>query len=251
MALEPAQLILLGILWFAFFVGTTLGFGTTIITVTLSAQMMTIEQILPIIAPLNLALSIYLAVRHRATILWSRLLTRILPAVGAGVPLGLLLFRLRGAHWLHLAFGLFVTLIAGLQLRDHASSTNGEGPPLGTLPSLGMLGLGGVVHGLFNTGGPLIVYVLGREIEDKSEFRSTIAALFSVLTSVLVIEYIRIELLTLQTARLSALALLPALVGLWLGEIAHKKLDAKAFKRALWMLLFVGGVVLSARAALR
>jgi uncharacterized membrane protein YfcA len=249
-SLETAQIILLGILFVAFFVGTVLGFGTTIITMTFAAQMMTIEEILPVIAPLNVTLSFYLAIRHRHAILWSRLLKRILPAVGLGVPVGLVLFNLRNAQWLQLGFGLFVTAIASLQLRVSFTSPSGEGEPLGKVPSLGLLGLGGMMHGLFNTGGPLIVYVLGREIDDKSEFRSTIAAMFTVLTTVLVIDYIAVGLVTRETVKLSALALVPVIGGLYLGEIAHRRLDAKTFKRALWVLLFVGGAALATRAAM-
>lgn len=248
--METAHLILFGIMFGAFFVGTVLGFGTTIITVTFAAQLMPIEQILPIIAPLNVSLSIYLAVRHRKAIRWPHLLKRILPAVGLGVPVGLLLFNLRNAQWLRLGFGVFVTAIAAAQLRNALTSPSGEGSPLSPGPALGMLSLGGLVHGLFNTGGPLIVYVLGRELDDKSEFRSTIAALFVVLTTALVIDYVAIGLVTLETAKITAIAILPVLGGLWLGEIAHNRLDTRTFKRALWVLLFVGGIILTVRAAL-
>lgn len=250
MALETAQLILFGILFGAFFVGTVLGFGTTVLTVTFAAQVMPLEEILPIIAPLNVSLSLYLAIRHRKTILWSHLLTRILPAVGLGVPVGLLLFNLRNAQWLRLGFGVFVTVIAATQLRIALTSASGEGRPLRPGPALGMLGLGGLVHGLYNTGGPLIVYVLGRELEDKSEFRSTIAALFAVLTAALVIDYVAIGLMTVETAKLSGVAVIPVLAGLWLGEIAHARIDTKTFKRALWVLLFAGGLILTVRAAI-
>lgn len=242
--------MLLGILFAAFFVGTVLGFGTTIITVTFAAQFMTIEEILAVISPLNVSLSLYLAIRHRRAILWSRLLKRILPAVGIGVPIGLLLFNLRNATWLRLVFGIFVFVIAGVQLRNALTSETGDGQPLTRAPALGFLALGGVVHGLFNTGGPLIVYVLGREIDDKSEFRSTIAALFTVLTTVLVIDYIVIGLVTKSSLQQTGIALVPVMAGLWLGEIAHRKIRAKTFKRALWGVLFAGGIILTARAAM-
>lgn len=247
MSLETAQLILLTILFFAFFVGTVLGFGTTILTVTFSAQLLTLEEILPVIAPLNVALSLYLAIRHRQSIQWPLLLKRLLPAVGLGVPVGLALFNLRDAQWLRLGFGLFVVAIASLQLFSPAAKSQ---RPMGKRASLGMLGLGGVMHGLFNTGGPLIVYVLGREIDDKGEFRSTLAALFSVLTLVLIVDYVAVGLVTASTAKLTGIAVVPVLAGLLLGEIAHRKLDAVMFKRAVWGLLLLGGLILTVRTAL-
>ncbi len=248
MALETAHLILFGVLFGAFFVEAMLGFGATVIAVTLGAQFMPLERILPVIAPLNLVLSTYLAVRHRRHIRWPMLHKRILPAVGLGVPVGLLLFNLRNAQWLLIAFGAIVMVISGLQLRLALRSSATEQAPLGKAFGLVMLGLGGVVHGLFNTGGPIIVYVLGRELDDKGQFRSTLAALFAVLTVALLVDYAAVGLLTLATAKVSLMATASVLAGLFFGEIAHARVDTKTFKRAVWGLLFVGGAILTARA---
>ena len=55
------------------------------------------------------------------------------------------------------------------------------GKPLAKWLQWSMLGLGGFVHGLFGTGGPMIVYVVRRRLADKRAFRSTLAVLWLVL----------------------------------------------------------------------
>ena len=49
---------------------------------------------------------------------------------------------------------------------------------------------------------------------------------------------------------MTALAIVPWLAGLWLGELARRRFEQRAFKCAVWLLLLVDGVLLSLRAAL-
>ena len=111
-----------------------------------------------------------------------------------------------------------------------------------------LLGAGGFVHGLFQTGGPLIVYVTGRELEDKSEFRSTVSMLFMPLSIALLINYWWNGLYQQKVVRLMLWAIVPVLLGLVIGEWVHHKVDNRRFKRAVWWLLAGGGSVLSLRA---
>lgn len=249
MPLEPAQLGFFAILFVAYFVGTALGFGTSVITVTFGVMLLPLDVVLPIVCPLNVALSTYIAGRHRRHILWRPLLTRLVPLVGAGVPIGLWLFNLREVRWLKLGFGVFVIALALMQLRvvfARLQTTRPLGKPWGALMLFG----GGIVHGLFSTGGPNIVYVLAREIEDKGAFRSTISAMFVPMSTALLIDYAMLGLFTREVMVAIAWALVPVGGGLWLGEWAHTRFDNLTFKRALWILLLVGGVVVCLRAFL-
>lgn len=243
-----AQLVFLVVVLGAYFVGTALGFGSSIICVTFGAQLMPLDILLPIIAPLNIALSCYLAARHRHATQWSYLGRRVVPLVALGVPIGMLLFGLREHGWLKLAFGLFVTVLAALQLR---LAIRGGAVMSRVHPWLRPLFLvgGGVVHGLFTTGGPLIVYVMGRELEDKGAFRSSIATMFVPMTTAIIVYYALTGLFELHTLKMIGLAAIPYFAGMWLGEQAHHRIDNQRFKKAVWALLMLGGIMLSLRAA--
>ncbi|MEQ9319702.1 MAG: sulfite exporter TauE/SafE family protein [Polyangiaceae bacterium] len=244
-----AQLVFLAVVLGAYFVGTALGFGTSIMCVTFGAQLMPLEVLLPIIAPLNVTLSLYLAVRHRHATEWRYLLRRVVPLVALGIPLGMLLFNLREQGWLRLVFGLFVVVLATLQLRLALRDDPKVDPVHPWLRPAFLFG-GGVVHGLFTTGGPLIVYVMGRELEDKGAFRSSIASMFVPMTTALIVDYALLGLFNRHTAEMIGLATIPFLIGIALGELAHHHIDNERFKRAVWALLAVGGVILSVRAGL-
>jgi uncharacterized membrane protein YfcA len=248
--MEPAQVAILVIVFFAYAVETAIGFGSAVLAVTFGAQLVPLDVLLPFLAPLSLSNSTYLAVRHRRHTRWRELLVRVLPLVAVGVPLGLVLFHLRASGWLRVAFGAFVALIAALQLRL-ARRPGALEQPLGKVAAGGMLALGGLVHGMFNTGGPLIVYVLGREIHDKHAFRSTLATLFVLLTIALLVDYTVAGLLNADTLRFSLLGALPMIAGIAAGEAVHARLEGPRFKTAVWAVLLAGGVILAIRAALQ
>ena len=246
--MEPTHLLLLGIIGGAFLVGSALGFGTSILVVTFGAQLFPLDQLLPVIAPLNISLSSYLAIRYRKETAWRILGRRLIPLVGSGVPLGLLFFNLRDMGALKLVFGLFVVVLASSQL--WMSRPGHERVPLGRKRGGTLLFGGGIVHGLFGTGGPLIVYVVGREIADKGSFRSTLATMWIPMNVALLVDYLFVGLYDRQVVTLSAAAVLPVLAGMWMGERAHARLDPDRFRLAVWLLLLVGGLILSLRAAL-
>ena len=121
------------------------------------------------------------------------------------------LFNLREVRWLKLGFGLFVIVLALLQLRLAFARLQTLRPLATTTGALMLIG-GGIVHGLFSTGGPNIVYVLGREIEDKGAFRSTISAMFVPMTTALLIDYAMLGLFTREVLVAIAWALVPSTV---------------------------------------
>ncbi|RLB58700.1 MAG: hypothetical protein DRI90_16415 [Deltaproteobacteria bacterium] len=250
MLIDPTQLAFLAIVFGAYFVGTVLGFGTTILVVTFGAQLVDLDVLLPIVSPLNIGLGGYIAIRHYRATRWRPLLRRWLPTVAVGVPLGLLLFNLRELTWLKLGFGVLVTILAGLQLRATFGVRRGAAQPIAGSRGAALLFLGGIVHGVYATGGPLVVYVMGREIDDKSAFRSTVSTLFLPLTVALIVDYVLLGLVTTEVVELGLMSLGPVLAGLWLGEWAHRRINDRSFKLGVWLLLLAGGLVLTARSLL-
>ncbi len=77
--MDSAQVAILIIVFLAYGVETALGFGSAVLAVTFGAQLLPLDVLLPILAPLSLANSTYLAVRHRRHTRWRVLLVRVLP----------------------------------------------------------------------------------------------------------------------------------------------------------------------------
>lgn len=203
-----------------------------------------VAELLPVVVTLNLGLSSWVLVRDRGAVDRRLLLRQLLPLMGAGLPLGLLLQRLLAGPGLLVAFGLFVTGLSGLELA-RAWRRPAAAAPLGPGPRRALLLLGGVVHGLFATGGPMAVYVAGRELADKRAFRATLAALWLLLNLALLATWAATGALDRVVAERAALLVLPLLVGLGLGELAHARLPLVGFRLTVQGLLLLAGLRLA------
>ncbi|HEU0035328.1 MAG TPA: TSUP family transporter [Kofleriaceae bacterium] len=228
----------------AFTTEGAIGFGGTVIAASIGAQLIALDELLPAFVPINILLSSWLVASGWRHVAWRLLAVEIAPVVGGGAVVGLALFHLPAKAYLALAFGVFVAGLALLRLLRPAYL------PLPRVWRLAMLAIGGVAHGLFGTGGPMIVYVARRRLDDKRAFRATLAVLWLVLNLALAANFASLGLYHHATLRLAVVLLVMLLPGLWLGERVHHALDAARFERVVWLLLLVAGVALAVRSSL-
>ncbi len=235
----------------AFVVESSLGFGATVVTVALASQFAPIDVVLPIFVPLNVLLSAYLVVRYRRDVDRGMLFRRVLPAMLVGLPVGIFVFRRLDARALRAVFGAFVLVLSALQLAQQFRPSARGKRPLSRWVATGLLFLAGAIHGAFATGGPLAVYVSGREMaDDKARFRATLSALWLVLNIVLVTVYVRagsVRLATLQHSLVLGIALVAGTV---VGEWTHRRVSVRAFTIGVYVVLVGAGLLLVVRAAM-
>lgn len=240
--LDPGLLVILGVIALgAFATEGAIGFGGTVLAASLGAQVVPLELLLPAFVPLNLVLSSYLLGRGLSAVDWRTLLRQVAPAVGVGAAIGLAMFHLPAKHVFAFAFGVFVVGLATLQL------VRPIGKPLARPLQWSLLGLGGVVHGLFGTGGPMIVYVVRPRLQDKRAFRATLAVVWLVLNVALLVNYASDGLYTRTTFHTTGVLALTIVPGLYLGERIHHKLDGARFERVVWLLLLGAGLAVAIR----
>ncbi len=229
----------------AFTIEGAIGFGGTVIAASVGAQLVPLPTLLPGFVVVNLALSGYLLARGRATIAWRLLLVEVAPPVAVGAVAGLVLWHLPAIDLLAVIFGVFVVGLAAFQLIRPASTQ-----PLPAPLRIGLLVLGGLAHGLFGTGGPMIVYVVRRRLPDKAAFRATLAVLWITLNVALIANFISLEAYDRHVGWLGATVALALVPGLAIGERIHRALDPAKFERVVWIVLLVAGLALAIRSAL-
>lgn len=236
---DPRFWTLAAIVLGAFAVEAATGFGATVIAVSLAVHLFPLDELLPVIVPLGLVLSASIAWRERAHTDRRLLLRRILPLMGLGLAIGLAVFEQASNAALQRAFGGFVVAVAALELwRGRAPATRALPPAASGAALLGA----GVVHGLFSTGGPLLVWALGRAPIAKRVFRATLSTVWVVMGAALSSAYALRGRLDADSLAATA-ALLPALGAAWLaGDWLHRRLDETRFRRAVYALLLVTGL---------
>ena len=243
----PALAALAFVVLTAFTVETALGFGATLITVALGSIFLPIDALLPAIVPLNLALSIWLTTRYWREVDAGFLFRRLLPLMLIGMPLGILAFRHADPALLRRLFGAFLVIVSAVEVVRMRKAPGTGLASISRPVEVAMLVAGGMVHGAFATGGPMAVYVVGRTIADKGRYRATLCLLWAILNTFLALVYLRGGELGASSLSVTAWLAPSCALGLWLGELAHHRVPAAAFRNMVFVGLALVGVVLVVR----
>lgn len=99
----------------------------------------------------------------------------------------------------------------------------------------------GVIHGMFASGGALLVVYLVATFRDKNSFRANVAAVWTVLNLVLMFSDFEKGLYNTEFAQLFLLSLVPLAIAMYLGNKIHGMINQKMFNRVTYGLLLLSG----------
>ena len=228
----------------AYTVEVITGFGSIVIALSLGALLLPIAELLPVLVPLNILMTGWLSFRYRRYIHWPTLLRLILPLMVLGTVVGYLLRPFLGDSFLQLLFGLLIVWFSGRELWRISIGFQVQRHP-GWLTSTLMAGAG-ITHGLFASGGPLLVYALAGTTLDKARFRATLISVWLVLNSFLTVMFLVDGSLLAALPRL--VWYLPVLLlGVVAGERLHHRVDEQRFRKLVFLMLLITGALLLGR----
>ncbi len=233
------QFIFAGLVFFAaHLLSTITGFGANVVGVPLLALVVGIDPGKQSLVVLGMLLYVYVVTRHHERIAWRELRTIAIVA-GIGAVVGLLVVKFLPPRASNVLLALFVIGVGIRGLLDVAP--NYKAPMwLGRI----LLFLGGVVHGALTTGGPLIVIYARRMLPHKSVFRSTLAVMWLILGTVLVVGWTLTNSWAPTTARVTLIGMPFMILGVILGEVLHHRVDEKHFRTLVNLTLIASGAVL-------
>jgi len=237
--------ILALILVLAHSVETYLGFGSTIIALSLGIFLFPIETLLPALVTIGTLQSLWLIIRWHSHIRWKVILAGILPMAAIGLAAGILLRDYAAETLLITLLGLFIIVTSTLELIALFRSSAAPRTPLNLWIAAPVIFAGGLFQGLFASGGPPIVYYAGRAIDDPAQFRSTLSVLWLILNLALLISMWAGGQAGVLTLELAALVLPGFIAGVVIGSFI--KMKSKTFKAATWAMLLIIGTVLLVR----
>lgn len=219
------------------------GFGSLVIALSLGALLLPVPELLPVLVPLNVLMSGFLTWRNRRHIDRALLLKVILPLMLGGTLLGYLLQNGLADNLLKLLLGLLIVWFACRESWRLWRGTSVQPHPhwLNRVLTLGA----GISHGLFASGGPLLVYAMAGTTLDKQRLRASMLCVWFTLNSSL-------TLLLWSQGRLAQgqqlLWFIPLLViGVLVGEYLHHRVNEQRFRQMVYGLLAVTGVLLAAQ----
>ena len=102
--------------------------------------------------------------------------------------------------------------------------------------------MGGIFHGIYALGAPLIVYYSSRELKEPAEFRATVSMLWLILAVMLVINLYSIGQINITTITTTGIVLPGLILGIFFGS--RMKFQMLPFKVLIYALLFIAGLLL-------
>ena len=233
------EILFILVIFLSNIIQTVTSFAGTVLAMPFSIQLVGADVAKPVLNVVAIAVSLYVAIRHYKAINWKRLLLMIL-FVGFGFAGGIalsyipndgtILLKIYGGIIVAIALFFLFFPIEKLKLPDWFLYI--------------LLVLGGILHGLYISGGPLIIIFTTLKIKDKEEFRATLASMWVILNSILLVQQGVSGLLTPQVGILIAIGIGATVFSIIIGQLLAKVTSKKVFMIITCVLLFISGVSL-------
>ena len=219
------------------------GFAGTVLAMPFSIMLVGFNTAKPILNVLGAAASIGVVAQNRKAIQWKEcgiILGVTLPGMLLGAWLraylaayDTVLYKTLGVIVIAFALMNFISLVTKKNLACDAKA-------LGFV----LLALGGVVHGMFVCGGPLIVTYASVRLKENDQFRATLSTVWIVLNSLLMFADLRAGYFVKETNLLLLVCLALLVLSILLGNAIAKKLSRTAFLVLTDVLMVISGVSL-------
>ena len=245
------------------------GFAGTILAMPPSLMLVGYTVAKPILNLLGLLAGILVFVRNYKDCRWDevrKIVLVMLPGLAAGIALKSV--AVGHEQLLTLLLAVFVLLLAiqgmwkmyagrkaaavetgtdGAQESGEVTSSDEGSGVWQKVRDIALLLVAGLMHGIFVSGGPLLIGYLTRRIRQKESFRVTISTVWILLNGMILVDdvisgYWNAGLVTTQL-----MALPFFLAGMYLGAKLCKRMSQRAFLWLTYILLFIAGVTLLLR----
>ncbi|WP_216638972.1 sulfite exporter TauE/SafE family protein [Paenibacillus sp. FJAT-26967] len=213
------------------------GFAGTLLAMPASVLLIGVDEAKTVLNVMALICCSWIAFRHRKHINGKEF-RKITGYMFLGMIGGVVIYDTLPSAFL---LKIYAVLIIAIALKKMFIKKNVTLP--GLLLILTILGAG-VIHGMFLSGGSLLVIYAVMVLRDKSEFRATLAAVWAVLDFFLFLNQARLGHVNSDTIPLIGIALVPLALGIALGNRLHHRINQNHFLLVTYVLLFISGVSL-------
>ena len=233
------------------------GFAGTLLAMPPSMQLLGVDEaksVLAVLDQLSCLLIVLTGFRH---INWKEF-GKMAVLMVIGMFAGMKIFEVFPIQQLLTLYGVMILgialwklfgqrLIQGRKTEPEKTSEAGLLPErnfsLRSLAMICVILVAGVIHGMFVSGGALLVIYASSALKEKEEFRATMAMLWVTIGCYITGNQIKSGFFNSRVILLCAVGLIPLFVGIWAGTRLVKKIHQETFLKLTYVLLIISGVL--------
>jgi len=213
------------------------GFAGTMLAMPVSMFLVGVEEakvvlnIVAIIVSLNIAFRSWREMNRKEVV-------KISGFMLIGMSVGIYLFSVLPSVVLMKMYGALIICVAirGLTVKKEMKISNGG--------LVGVLFLSGVIHGMFLSGGALLVIYAVNALKEKSVIRATLAPVWIILNTLMLIQEWISGRVTGKMLGLTGACVIPVFVAIIIGSALHKRIRQDVFVKLTYALLVISGITL-------
>lgn len=236
MTFEIKDILVFIILFFANLLQAITGFAGTLISMPPTMKLIGVDEakaLLNAIAQISSLMIVITGWRH---INWKEFF-KMFVLMAVGMIAGIKIFEIFPMNALLIFYGIMIILIALKKLFIRKEIK---------LPAAVMLLVifaAGIIHGMFVSGGALLVIYAASALKDKEEFRATIALIWVTIGCYMTGVQVQAGNFNAHVIFLMLVGIIPVFVGTWIGTKLVKKIKQEVFMKITYVLLLLSGVM--------
>lgn len=222
------------------------GFAGTLLAMPFSLRLVGADIAVPLLNFLGFVSGLYVFLPNRDKVVWGeikKVVTIMIPFMFLGVLIRERLMEQQ--RILYLILGVLVIFMAVRGLRDSfLKRDEKDKKPLSDPVMNLILILSGIIHGMFVSGGSLLVIYMAERLDDKTAFRSTLSAVWVILNGILLVTQIFSGDITGEVAMNQLIALPVLFLAMYIGSVLFKRMEQRTFLIITYILLIISGISL-------
>lgn len=225
------------VLLFANTVQTITGFAGNLLAMPPSMLLAGVVQAKTVLNIFTLVACLWISIQNRRYIQWN-ILIKMTAFMLVGMGVGVWLFERISLDILLPAYGVMIILIACKKLFIRKEIAVPQ------ICMIAVLLLAGIIHGMFLSGGALLVVYAVSVLKDKNEFRATVSPVWVILDAILIFSHYQLGYYTPENVWITVISMIPLVISIWLGNMLYKKINQQTFLKITYVLLIISGLTI-------
>lgn len=233
---ELRDILVFIILFFANLLQAITGFAGTLIAMPPVIRLIGVDEAKALLNAIAQISSLMIVCTGFRKINWKEF-SKMFVLMAVGMLIGIKIFEVLPLNGLLIFYGILIIIIALEKMFVHKELR---------LPKAVMLLVilaAGIIHGMFVSGGALLVIYAASVLKEKEEFRSTIALIWLTIGCYITGVQVQAGHFNDHVLFLLAVGIVPVFVGTWIGTKLLRKIRQDVFMKITYVLLLLSGIM--------